>query len=86
VKLGAGEVLRRQDILTLSAYALALTAAGRFEEARIQMDRALAPGIRDAGLFLRAGLIAAKVHDNASAAKYLEQARQIDAKAIHLPL
>jgi predicted Zn-dependent protease len=61
VKLGAEEVERRHDIATLSAYALALMEAGRYHDARIQMDRALAPGIRDAGMSLRAGLIAAKV-------------------------
>jgi tetratricopeptide (TPR) repeat protein len=81
VKLGAQEIERRKDIPTLSAYALALAAAGQCQEARVQMDRALEPGIRDAGLFLRAGLIAAKLDDKASAAKYLKKAIEINASS-----
>ncbi len=81
VKLAGEEAQRRHDIYTLSTYAWALTAAGRFSEARVQMDRALEPGIRDATLFLRAGLIAMKLNDKASAAKYLKNAIEINASS-----
>ncbi len=81
VKLGAEESQRRQDIGTLAAYSFALYAAGKYDEARIQMDRALAPGIRDAKLFYRAGLIAARLNDKASAARYLKRAIEINANS-----
>ncbi len=80
-KLGAEDAQRRQDIATLSAYGLALAAAGKYEEARAQMTKALAPGIRDAALFLRAGMIASKLNDKAAAAKYLKQAIEINASS-----
>ncbi len=81
VTLAAKEAQRRQDICTLSTYALALAAAGNYSEARIQMERALATGVKDAKLFLRAGLIAAKLNDQASAAKYLKKAIEINASS-----
>jgi len=79
VKLAADESQRRQDLATLSAYAAALASADRYDEARVQMDRALAPGIRDAKLFYRAGTIAAKLGDKTAAAKYLRKAIEINA-------
>ena len=81
VKLASEESGRRQDVATLAAYALALTAAGKYEEARVQMGRALTPGIRDAKLFYRAGMIAAKLNDKAAAAKYLRKAIEINASS-----
>jgi tetratricopeptide (TPR) repeat protein len=81
MKLGAEVAHRRQDTGTLAAYALALSAAGRYQEARVQMERVLAPGIRDAKLFLRAGMIAAKLNDKAAAAKYLRKAIEINASS-----
>jgi tetratricopeptide (TPR) repeat protein len=81
VRLGQQEAQRRQDIFTLSAYALALASAGEFGQARVQIERALEPGIRDAKLFLQAGLIAAKLNDSDSAAKYLQKAIEINASS-----
>lgn len=81
VKLAAEESLTRHDIATLSAYAVALTAAGNYEEARIQMERALAPGIRDARLYYRAGAIAAKLNDKQAATKYLKKAIEVNASS-----
>ncbi len=81
VKLASEESQRRQDIATLAAYASALVAAGRYQEARVQMARALAPGIRDAKLFYRAGLIAAKLNDKTSAANYLKKTIEINASS-----
>jgi tetratricopeptide (TPR) repeat protein len=81
VKLASEEIERRSDIATLAAYAAALTAAGRYDEARVQMGRALAPGIRDAKLFYRAGMIAAKLKDKAAAASYLKKTIEINASS-----
>jgi tetratricopeptide (TPR) repeat protein len=81
VKLGQREAQRRQDIFTLSAYAQALAAAGDYVQARIQIEVALDPGIRDAGLFLQAGLIAAKLNDVDSALNYLRKAVEINASS-----
>jgi len=81
VKLGAGEVERRHDIPTLAVYALALSAAGKYQDAKVQMDRALEPGVREAELFLRAGLIAARLEDKSSAARYLKKAIEINASS-----
>ena len=81
LKLASEEVERRQDIDTLAAYASALLAAGKYQEARTQMDRALAPGIRDAKFFYQAGMIAAKANDKASAAKYLKKAIEMNASS-----
>jgi tetratricopeptide (TPR) repeat protein len=81
VKLASAESRRQQDIATLAAYASALASAGKYDEARIQMDRALAPGIRDATLFYRAGTIAIKLNDKAAAAKYLKKAIEINASS-----
>ena len=40
IKLASEESVRRQDIATLAAYALALSTAGKYEDARVQMERA----------------------------------------------
>jgi hypothetical protein len=45
------------------------------------MDRALEPGVREAELFLRAGLIAARLEDKSSAARYLKKAIEINASS-----
>jgi tetratricopeptide (TPR) repeat protein len=81
VKLALDESERRQDIPTLATYALALMTAGNYEDARVQMDRALAPGIRDARLLYRAGVIASKLSDKPAAAKYLKKAIEINASS-----
>ena len=47
------EYASRHDVYTLDAYAWALYVNGRFEEARKQIEAALAAGIRDAKLFRR---------------------------------
>lgn len=79
VKLGAEEAKRRHDIFTLSAYAQALAAAGQYSRARTAMDAALGPGIRDATLFLRAGMIAARLNDKPAAAGYLKKTIELNA-------
>jgi tetratricopeptide (TPR) repeat protein len=51
------EFSRRQDVHTLDAYAWALHVNGRDGDARVQMDRALAVGIKDPELLARAAQI-----------------------------
>ena len=81
VKLAAAESDSRHDIATLAVYARALAAAGQFQEARTQIERALAPGIRNAKLFYEAGTIAARLNDKAAATRYLKQAIELNASA-----
>jgi tetratricopeptide (TPR) repeat protein len=65
------EITRRHDVNTLDAYAWALCDNGRYEEAKKQIAMALAVGVREAGMFYHAGVIAAKLQEDASAARYL---------------
>lgn len=67
------EIARRHDVHTLDAYAWALYVNGRSEEARKQIEAALAVGIRDAKLFRHAGEIALKCGDQTTAQHYLQQ-------------
>jgi tetratricopeptide (TPR) repeat protein len=73
LKVARLEAARRADIQTLDAFAWALHANGRHAEARQQIDKALAVGIRDPRLFYHAGVIAAALRDNAGAERYLRQ-------------
>jgi tetratricopeptide (TPR) repeat protein len=67
------EAERRRDIRTLEALAWALQANGRSSEAKTEMDKALAVGIRAAASFYHAGTIAAAAGDATAARKYWEQ-------------
>ncbi|MGO4884327.1 MAG: tetratricopeptide repeat protein [Bryobacteraceae bacterium] len=64
------EAARRHDVDTLDAYAWALAASGDAAEARKQMDKALAVGLRDAEFFYRAGVIASMLKDAPAAFRY----------------
>ena len=72
------ESSRRHDVYTLDAYAWALHVNGQDQEARKQIDTGLAVGIHDAKLFRHAGEIALKQGDRAAAAKYLQQAAELN--------
>ncbi len=67
------EFARRQDVFTRDAYAWALQANGEFEEAREEMEKALAIGIRDPLFFYHAGVIAQKSGNQEQAIKYLQE-------------
>ena len=67
------EAGRRRDVRTLEALAWALQANGRLSEAKTEMDKALAVGIRTAASFYHAGTIAAAAGDATAARKYWEQ-------------
>lgn len=71
--LARREAERRRDVRTLEALAWALHANGRSTEAKTEMDKALAVGIRTAPGFYHAGSIAAAAGDAAAAQKYWEQ-------------
>jgi tetratricopeptide (TPR) repeat protein len=72
------ELLVRQDVFTEDARAWALAAAGRTEEARASIGRALAANTRDARLFLHAGAIAASAGRRAEACRWLARAEAFD--------
>lgn len=67
------EADRRHDVYTLDAFAWALYANGQYAEARQQIEKALALGIRDAQLFYHAGAIAWKLRDRDTAERYLTE-------------
>ena len=67
------EIAKRHGVNTLDAYAWALYNNERYEEAKKQIAMALAVGVREARMFYHAGVIAAKLHDDASASSYLKQ-------------
>lgn len=73
LQLAKQEMAWRHDVYTLDAYAWALHVNGQDQEARNQIEAALAVGIRDAKLFRHAGEIALKSRDLASAERDLKQ-------------
>ncbi len=67
------EVARRHDAYTLDAYAWALSANGKNDEAQTHIERALAVGLRDAQLLYHAGAIAVRSGDVDTARNWLKQ-------------
>ena len=80
LKVAEQEYAWRHDVYTLDAYAWALHANGQDMEARKQIETALAVGIRDARLFLHAGVIALKSGDRAAAERYLKQSAELNSE------
>jgi len=74
VNLSKKELMSREDVFTHDALAWALAEAGYAEEAREQMELALAEGTQDARMFLHAAVIAAKSKRVAEAKAWLEKA------------
>lgn len=72
------ELARRHDIFTLDSYAWALYADGQYDDARKQIETALAVGIRDAKLFRHAGEIALKSGDCIAAERYLRESVELN--------
>jgi tetratricopeptide (TPR) repeat protein len=83
LRIAQAEAARRSDIYTLDAYAWALAANGRHREARAQIERALAVGVKDADVYYRAGAIAAKQRDYAAARRYLRQSLEFSEVSEH---
>jgi Flp pilus assembly protein TadD len=67
------EIGRRRDVHTLDAHAWALSANGRHDEARRQVERALAVGIKDPEILFHAGVIASRLGDRAQSSKYYRE-------------
>jgi len=73
------EFARRHDVYTLDSYAWALHVNSRNQEARKQVETALAVGIRDSRMLRHAGEIALATGDPVAAGKYLQQAVDLNA-------
>jgi tetratricopeptide (TPR) repeat protein len=69
LRLAAQQASIRQDVATLDAYAWALYANGKYPQARQQLDRVLAVGIRNPTYFCHAAHIAMKSSDEATLAR-----------------
>ena len=80
LEVATREFGRRHDIYTLDAYAWALHVNGQNDQARKQIETALAVGIRDAKLFRHAGEIALTMGDTTAAQIYLKQAADLNAE------
>lgn len=72
------EFARRHDVFTLDSYAWALHVNGQDQEARKQIEAALAVGIRDARIIKHAGEIALQEGDRIAAENYLKQAAELN--------
>lgn len=70
------EVAIRHDYPTLDAYAWALYGARQFPEAKTQVDRAMAVGVRDSAGFCHAARIAAAAGDDKGAHHWSALARE----------
>ncbi len=70
LELAAREAAKRHDPETLDAYAWALFRSGKFAEAQIQIERALAPGVREASYFCHALRIAQARQDQAAVQRF----------------
>jgi tetratricopeptide (TPR) repeat protein len=70
LRIATLESSRRQDSATLAAFAWALYQNGKFAEAKTQMDKALAVGIREADYFCHAERISTKVNNAADTARF----------------
>ncbi|MFB8791567.1 MAG: tetratricopeptide repeat protein [Potamolinea sp.] len=78
LSLMQAEVKVRRDPETLDTLAWALTNSGLLNEARQVMKEALSGGIREAGMFYRAGIIEQKLGNSAEAAVYFQLAQKTD--------
>ncbi len=74
LRIARMQINLKQDVYTLDAHAWALHANGQHDQARQQIDQALAVGTRDPKLFYHAGAIAMKQGDTAAAHRYFEKA------------
>jgi tetratricopeptide (TPR) repeat protein len=72
------EVKIRRDAVTLDTLAWALSSAGEWQKADDVMTEIVRSGIRDAGMFDRAGAIARKLGKNTESRAYFQKAKEID--------
>jgi tetratricopeptide (TPR) repeat protein len=78
IEVAKREIARRRDVFTLDSYAWALYANGQYNDARKQIETALAVGVRDASMFRHAGEISLKLGDKPAAERYLRQAAELN--------
>lgn len=78
LKLGEQEIAARQDVWTLDAYAWALYANAKYQDADAAVQKAIAVGVQNARIFDHAGHIAQKLNLSADATKYFELSAQTD--------
>ncbi|HBE21679.1 MAG TPA: hypothetical protein DEG17_23645 [Cyanobacteria bacterium UBA11149] len=76
LSLMEAEVKVRRDAETLDTLAWALVSANRWEEAQAVIEEALRWGIRDPGIFYRAGNIAEKLGQKQQAISYFQLAQK----------
>lgn len=74
VRLAEQELQQREDVFTHDAMAWALAAAGRLDEARPHLERALAEGTKDARLFFHAAVIESRAGHSDQAAHWFARA------------
>jgi len=72
------EVKIRRDAATLDIYAWALSSAGESQKADRVMAEIMRSGIRDAGMFYRAGAIARTLGKDAESRAYFQKAKETD--------
>jgi len=72
LKLAEKEVAARQDVWTLDAYAWALYANAKYEDADAALQKAMAVGIQSAQILDHAGHVAQKLGRNEDASKYFK--------------
>lgn len=81
LRIAKTEAVRRQDAMTLAAYAWALHSAGKAGEAFQQVKAALAVGIRDARMFYQAGMIARGAGDQTAASRFLRDSLEVNSRS-----
>jgi tetratricopeptide (TPR) repeat protein len=78
LRLARLEIAGRHDVNTLDAYAWALCVNAQYGGAQKQIAAALAVGVREAKFFYHAGVIATRLHDDASATRYFKQSIELN--------
>ena len=76
LKLAQREAAARRDVWTLDAYSWALYANGKYQEAGTEVQKAIAVGVQNAGIFDHAAHIAQRLNRAADAGKYFQLAVQ----------
>jgi tetratricopeptide (TPR) repeat protein len=72
LKLAQQEIAARHDVRTLDAYAWALYANAKYQDADAAVQKAIAAGVQSAQIFDHAAHIAQKLNHSADATKYFE--------------
>jgi tetratricopeptide (TPR) repeat protein len=81
--LAQNEMEKRHDVWTLDAYAWALYANGRFQEADAAIQKAIAVGIQSAQIFDHAGHIARNLGHASDAARDFKLAMQVNPLSVY---